>query len=332
MLGATWVLHAALFALCCAQVALIPSTSASRLVHGFLLGVLAAVLLFVNLAPGARESWSRYQGAGIVAMVVAITVLAALVGGEGTLVSLYAIPIAVAALTHGRIGVVLVTGVCAVVYVALAALLSKQPVGAAPFIMSVVGDIVPAFAVAWVLATIAARARNAAKQLEDLASRDPVTGLLNAPAFEEVLEQEHRKAERFGRTYALVVIGIDDVSDSGAAGGPEASDRPVAAVAAALERAMRSSDVAARIGTNELVLFSAECTTDTVATVVERIRSAVRSSVAAPPAGASKAAVSVGVGTFPADHLYPRELLALARQRMRHEQQRNALEPAQPDP
>jgi GGDEF domain-containing protein len=38
-------------------------------------------------------------------------------------------------------------------------------------------------------------------------------GLLNLRAFEEVLQQEHRKAERFGRPYTLIVVDTDNETD-----------------------------------------------------------------------------------------------------------------------
>jgi diguanylate cyclase (GGDEF)-like protein len=176
-------------------------------------------------------------------------------------------------------------------------------------VLTVLGSVVPPLAVAWVLAVTVDRAHSAAKRIEDLSAKDAATGLLNATAFDEVLQQEHRKAERFGRTYALIVVAADADAAKTPSQRIESGDQVATEVAGAIAGALRSSDVAARLGGAEFVVLSTECTPDTAPAVVQRIRSAVEAS-AAPD-------VRIGVANFPADHLYPRELLDLARERVR---------------
>jgi diguanylate cyclase (GGDEF)-like protein len=309
--SAIWALHIVLFALCLAQVVLLPSSGASKAVHGFLLGVLAAMLLIVNIAPGAEALWKRYQAVGVVAMIVAITMLAALNGGTNMPTALYAIPIAVAALAFGGGGATLVAVLGALAYTGLAMMTPEMSIRGAHFVLTVLGSVVPPLAVAWVLAVMVERAHNSAKRIEDLSSKDAATGLLNATAFDDVLQQEHRKAERFGRTYALIVVAAND----GATGTPsqvnESGDRIATEVAGSIAGALRSSDVAARLGGAEFVVLSTECTPETAAAVVQRIRSAIDAGRAPD--------VRIGVANFPADHLYPRELLDLARKRARED-------------
>ena len=100
--------------------------------------------------------------------------------------------------------------------------------------------------------------QSAVQRISDLASTDALTGLLNLRAFEEVLQQEHRKAERFGRPYTLAVIDVDNLAQVNEMLGHEAGSQVLGTVASAITRSIRSSDVAARLGGDEFIVLLVE--------------------------------------------------------------------------
>jgi two-component system cell cycle response regulator len=146
---------------------------------------------------------------------------------------------------------------------------------------------------------------SAVKKIRALASTDVLTGLMNLRTFEHVLQQEHRKAERFGRTYSLIMIDVDNLAQINETLGHDAGSLILNAVASAITRSLRSSDVAARLGGDEFI--------------AQRIRNNVYAGTVSVANRLIRANVSVGVANFPADHLYPKELMILADQRMRQD-------------
>ncbi len=94
-----------------------------------------------------------------------------------------------------------------------------------------------------------------AKNQRSARRTDALTGLLNLRSFEEILQQEHRKAERFGRPYTVVVVDVDNLATITETMGHEARSQILGAVAAAITRSIRNSDVAARLGGDEFVVL-----------------------------------------------------------------------------
>jgi diguanylate cyclase (GGDEF)-like protein len=161
--------------------------------------------------------------------------------------------------------------------------------------------------------------QDAARKIRDLSATDALTGLLNLPAFENVLQQEHRKAERFGRAYAIVMIDVDNLAEINESLGHEAGNMILNAVAAAISRSVRNSDVVARFGGDEFIVLCVESTPEVATAIAQRIRNIVYAGTVSVANRLVRANVSVGVANFPTDHLYPKELMILAQRRMQQD-------------
>jgi two-component system chemotaxis family response regulator WspR len=113
-------------------------------------------------------------------------------------------------------------------------------------------------------------------ELQRLSTVDGLTGLANRRRFDEVLEQECRRARREGGSLALIMTDVDffkKYNDSyGHLGGDECLRR-VAAVLA--QGARRPGDLAARYGGEEFALVLPQTTLEGAATVAETLRSGV---------------------------------------------------------
>ena len=118
---------------------------------------------------------------------------------------------------------------------------------------------------------------NAKRRIRDLARDDPVTGLLNAKAFREVLEHDWAVAAREKSTLALVLFTLDDFDAYVDVFGRHASDSCLRRVGRAIRRCLRrASDVVARLDGAELIVLSHASEEDGVRQFADRISTAIR--------------------------------------------------------
>jgi diguanylate cyclase (GGDEF)-like protein/putative nucleotidyltransferase with HDIG domain len=153
---------------------------------------------------------------------------------------------------------------------------------------------------ALVLAGVAAHQRRRLTTLRtriaDANRTDPLTGLINRRAFEELLELELERAERAGRPISVVVGDIDRFREVNEQNGHAAGDAALQSVARNALKWKRRIDVAARIGGEEFGLLLPETDERGAFIVAERLRRAAHRSFAETTAGVK---FSFGVATAP---------------------------------
>jgi diguanylate cyclase (GGDEF)-like protein/PAS domain S-box-containing protein len=97
------------------------------------------------------------------------------------------------------------------------------------------------------------------KQLEEhlrhLADHDPLTGLRNRRLFEHDLKLQVARARRYRELAALMVIDLDCFKQVNDRHGHKAGDDVLRAVARALTRRLRESDLVARLGGDEFAVL-----------------------------------------------------------------------------
>jgi diguanylate cyclase (GGDEF)-like protein len=113
--------------------------------------------------------------------------------------------------------------------------------------------------------------------LRALATRDPLTGLLNRRAFERMLGEEEERAQRFGHPLALIMIDVDHFKSINDAHGHPAGDAVLREIAQRVAGQVRSVDRVARIGGEEFGLILVQMDRAAALHVAERIGAAVRS-------------------------------------------------------
>jgi diguanylate cyclase (GGDEF)-like protein/PAS domain S-box-containing protein len=100
---------------------------------------------------------------------------------------------------------------------------------------------------------------SARKQLEEhlrhLADHDPLTGLRNRRLFEHDLRLQVARSQRYGEQAALLVIDLDDFKRVNDEHGHLVGDRTLRAVARALTRRLRQTDLVARLGGDEFAVL-----------------------------------------------------------------------------
>ncbi|KAF0099466.1 MAG: hypothetical protein FD144_3805 [Rhodospirillaceae bacterium] len=114
------------------------------------------------------------------------------------------------------------------------------------------------------------------QKLATLAIKDGLTGLANRRHFDDMLQQEWRRAERDGTAVSLLMMDVDNFKKFNDHYGHQAGDSCLKAVAAALAaEARRPGDLAARYGGEEFVLLLPNTDEVGCALVAERIRQAL---------------------------------------------------------
>lgn len=305
------------------QFAFAPSTVQRPLLAALALALLTASILLVRTVPALQRPAARQYWIGIIALILCVTLLALATGAaQSALVTLYLIPLAAIALAFGRWWLValLAIAIAALGFV-LGVLTPGIDIRSAEFAVMLLSKLAPGLAVALILGALIEQMQSAVQRISDLAATDHLTGLLNLHAFEDVLQQEHRKAERFGHPYTLVMIDIDNLAQVNELLGHEAGSQVIVSVAAAISRSIRASDVAARLGGDDFVVLLTEADAATGAAIAQRIRNNVYAGTVSVANRLIRANASIGVANFPEDHLYPKELMILADQKMQQDRE-----------
>ncbi|MDP8943070.1 MAG: diguanylate cyclase [Actinomycetota bacterium] len=157
---------------------------------------------------------------------------------------------------------------------------------------------------------MAAELQAVQSHLEELALRDPLTGLLNHRAFQERMSEELRRAERERCPVSIVALDVDHFKEINDRSGHAAGDQALRSLANAIRSELRPSDVCGRVGGDEFMLVLYGASADAAAGVVERLRGKV-SELEVGPAGES-VTISAGIAEFPRHSLAQEELMHLA--------------------
>jgi diguanylate cyclase (GGDEF)-like protein len=124
------------------------------------------------------------------------------------------------------------------------------------------------------------------------AQRDALTGLANHGRFWSALEDEVRRAHRYGRTLSVVMFDVDHFKAWNDRHGHRSGDSALIAVAKTLTARSRSNDTVARYGGEEFAAILPETSLEGACAFAEKIRQ----SVEAYPLEAEGNGISVSAG------------------------------------
>lgn len=165
------------------------------------------------------------------------------------------------------------------------------------------------------LAAEAIENRRLHERLAGEAHTDPLTGLYNRREFDARLAEEHQRARRHGKPFALMMIDIDRFKHINDAYGHPAGDAVLKALAEVLKQQFRDVDIIARYGGEEFVVILPEIGSDIAKQVAERVRRAIASTPFPLADGIeSGLTASIGVAYCPNCGASPREMIERADQ------------------
>lgn len=113
------------------------------------------------------------------------------------------------------------------------------------------------------------------EKLSTLALTDGLTELANRRAFDEALEREWKRTLREGSQISLLLLDLDHFKEFNDQYGHQVGDDCLRAVAGAVRGAVRTTDIAARYGGEEIAVILPSTNTAGAVEVAEKVRSAV---------------------------------------------------------
>jgi len=150
-------------------------------------------------------------------------------------------------------------------------------------------------------------------QIEEAANRDGLTQLYNRGFFDKSLNENFRRAMRYGRPLSLLFLDIDHFKQFNDMHGHQAGDAVLRRVAARFAANMRKGiDIAARYGGEEMVLVAPETPDEGIRVVAERVRQDIEHTTVLFRTETEEkrlsVTVSIGTATFlPGENDYPNE-------------------------
>jgi diguanylate cyclase (GGDEF)-like protein len=115
-----------------------------------------------------------------------------------------------------------------------------------------------------------------------LAETDALTGLYNQRYFQETLRREVTRAHRYERKLTLIVFDLDDFKSINDQVGHLAGDRVLTQAADRLREAVRSTDVACRIGGDEFAVIMPESSVEDGDQLFRRVHNSMRGTALGP--------------------------------------------------
>jgi diguanylate cyclase (GGDEF)-like protein/PAS domain S-box-containing protein len=141
---------------------------------------------------------------------------------------------------------------------------------------------------------------------KSISRSDHLTGLANRRAFEESLDMECKRSQRYGRPITIVYVDLDDFKKVNDERGHHTGDEVLVAVAETLRTNLRSTDCVARMGGDEFAILLPETDAGAAKIIMTKVDKVLKAVVTqkAWPIG-----FSLGVVSFPAPLDPPQEML-----------------------
>ena len=125
---------------------------------------------------------------------------------------------------------------------------------------------------------LAQSAQHAIEEQRKKAMHDSLTGLPNRESYQQRLDQEVQRFQRYGGKLSLMVCDVDLFKRINDTYGHLAGDKVLKIIAKSLQKNLRSSDFIARFGGEEFVALMPETSTDEALIVAEKLRKKIEES------------------------------------------------------
>lgn len=165
------------------------------------------------------------------------------------------------------------------------------------------------------LETLTEELRSANRQLQQLATRDPLTGIANRRFFDEHFDAEWRRTLRDNQPLSMILLDLDFFKQYNDAYGHLAGDNCLRKVADTLGATInQAGDLVARFGGEEFSVLLPNTDHRGAAVVAEAIRSAIfKLNIKHEPSPYHRMTASLGTATvFPGTEAAPDGLIAMA--------------------
>jgi len=250
------------------------------------------------------ESWPPRTAAWVAfVLVVAVGAADASLGFAPSLLSLYAVPVAVAAWAAPPRAAYALAAMAATFSIPLSAL-AGEPIGRA-----IIWTVFSNFVLLGIIVTLLTALK---RQLSDEAAfvaTDALTGLLNRGSFTARLDAELARAARYGRAFTLAYVDLDNFKAVNDLEGHGVGDELLVRVADALRSSTRQTDILGRLGGDEFAAVLPEIAGGATGSMLENLHKQLIRSMAK---GGWPVTFSIGAVTFETPVETSREALNVA--------------------
>ena len=153
------------------------------------------------------------------------------------------------------------------------------------------------------------------RKLQINATTDPLTGLYNRRFFDDYFEKELNRSVRYSHRLALVVFDLHRFKEVNDRYGHPQGDVLLRMAATTLQKSMRTSDYAFRIGGDEFALLLPQSDTEQSAALSRRLRAAYAATIEPLGLGVSLA-LDYGLAVYPDDGEQQDILIRVADERL----------------
>lgn len=236
------------------------------------------------------------------AMVGLITWVLVLTDGlNSPLANAYLLPVITAALTLGKLTTLSEVALVFACYLYLGGGISTDKLTSLAFYGDLGAQIAPVLLVAYIVTMFSADIRHGLSRAKLQAETDSLTGLPNLHGFGIATARLFAHAIRYNRECCVLMIDSDNLKPVNDGHGHEAGNRLLRQLARAIRAEVRTTDVPARYGGDEFIVFLYETPRTSALIVAERIRDSIAASPLEIDGKRVGCTVSIGVAGYPED-------------------------------
>ena len=160
------------------------------------------------------------------------------------------------------------------------------------------------------LGKLAVTFNSMADKLEDIATRDGLTNLLNKKAILQIFDSELTRARRHETTLSLMMLDLDYFKKINDTYGHQAGDAVLVTASGLIEKYVRGIDFVGRYGGEEIIIVLPDTSETESVEIAERIRRCLASTpIAVSESKFVNVTVSIGIAMFPNDGIDQEDLL-----------------------
>ena len=145
------------------------------------------------------------------------------------------------------------------------------------------------------------RQKRHARELWQLATSDPLTGIPNRRAFFENIERERARLTRYPGEAAILMVDVDYFKQINDTHGHAAGDSMLCHIVRQMRKLLRESDILARLGGEEFAILSPQTNRDGALGLAERVRKVLEDNPLVYEDVSISVTASVGVAIMTAD-------------------------------
>jgi two-component system, cell cycle response regulator len=132
----------------------------------------------------------------------------------------------------------------------------------------------------------------------ELAFRDGLTGIYNRRFFQEALDLELMRAQRYDRQFSLIIFDVDNFKCINDAYGHTSGDLVLINISKTVHEILRMTDIFARYGGDEFVVIIPETGIDKASIVAENLRSRIEALTTTVDGRSIEATISIGLTSY----------------------------------